>query len=103
MPAHTPSRKMVIIEEGTLAGMAANDTFLKEFPILAKIKGATVPTGCGGCGARSNAARGQLFTEVKQSLAGMADDRRRLLKRMLNADKVRLTYKSGTRTLQHTF
>ena len=97
-----PVRKLVIIEDGLVSSMAADPAFVKEFPFLSSIAGMTPPRGCGSC-RRGGVETGQAFSQIKQSLAGMSDDRRRLLKQMLNAQQIRLNYKSGKRIVQHTF
>lgn len=99
-------KKLVIIEEGLLTSMASNANFLKEFPCLKPIQGVqSAPRGgCGSCGGRrAGTERSAVYTQVKQNLASMGDDKRRLLKQMLNANQVRLTYKSGSRIIMHTF
>ncbi len=100
-------KKLVIIEEGLLTSMAGNAKFVKEFPCLKPIQGvqAAPRAGCSSCGGnrRAGTERSVVYTKVKADLASMGDDKRRLLKQMLNAKQVRLTYKQGSRVVQHTF
>lgn len=100
-----PVKKLVILEEGMLTSMANNPAFTKEFPFLKSLQHPqklVKKGGCGGCG-RAGQQKAAVFTTVKQNLASMGDDRRRLLKQMLNATQIRLTYKQGARIIQHTF
>ena len=97
-------KKLVIIEEAMLVSMARSANFIKEFPFLREAL-SVEPTGggCGGCGHASNTQRASVLTTIKQNLAGMADDRKQLLKRLLNTQKIRLTYRQGRQIVQHTF
>jgi len=101
------TRKLVILEDGTLASLAHNKQFLREFPFLKALQPYTTgrPSGCGSCGANAKYGRERTaaFSRAKQSLANMGDPKRRKLKALLNADKVRVTYKSGKRIIQHNF
>ncbi len=88
-------RKLVVVEDGTIASMAGNAAFLAEFPFLASLRDAAVPK-CGGCKSSSQArARADLFGAAKRTLAGMASDKKRKLKELLNAQQVRITYKTA--------
>lgn len=101
-------RRLVVIEEGTIASMASNATFLKAFPFLAAV-GRTIrsengkPRGCGGCG-RAAQERTAVYTTAKQAIASMDATKKRELREMLNAEQVRLVYKATTgKTIQLTF
>lgn len=100
-----PVKKLVVLEESFLASLANQASFLQEFPFLTTLKSlAPKKGGCGGCKARKqNNARAQAFTAVKASIASMGDDQKRKLKSMLNAKQVRVSYKQGTKIIQHTF
>ena len=93
MPQDT-RRKLVVIEEGTLTSMATNAAFLAEFPFLASLAQRTKKKGCGGCG-RAGQERAQLFGAAKAALAGMASEKKRRLKEMLNAQQIQITYKAA--------
>ena len=85
-------RKLVIIEDSTLASMAANDAFVKEFPFLQALRVAPKRTGCGSCARNSTAG---LFAAAKKSVAGLDSERKRKLKEMLNTKELRVTYRTG--------
>ena len=95
-------RRLVIIEEGLIFSMAATARFVKEFPFLRQAqalidtKNAAKP-GCSGCHGNPLLHRDEIMLKLKMTLAGMPDDRRRLLASMLNAKKLRITYRQGTR------
>lgn len=93
MPQDT-RRKLVVIEEGTLTSMAGNAAFLAEFPFLATLVQKTQRRGgCGGCG-KAAQERARIFGAAKTALAGLASDKKRRLKELLNAQQVRITYKT---------
>lgn len=103
-----PVKKLVVLEEATLIGLANQQTFLKEFPFLNLLKSlasATTRGSCNTCGA--NRARSQqrasTVLTAKQTIAGMGDDQKRKLKRLLNTEKVRVTFKQGAKIVQQTF
>jgi len=85
-------RKLVIIEDSTLASMAANDSFVKEFPFLQALRVAPKRTGCGSCARNSTAG---LFGSAKKAIAGLDSEKKRKLKEMLNTKELRVTYRTG--------
>ena len=97
------TRKLVIIEEGLILSMASTERFFKEFPVLRQAQpllNATSPRGrtsCGNCLGDPLMQRDEIMSRIKMSLAGMPDDRRRLLATMLNAKHLRIIYRQGTR------
>lgn len=83
--------------------MANNAAFTKEFPFLKAVKSAPKKKGCGTCGA-SNRRRARAFTEIKQRLAGLAGDKKQILKKLLNTERVRLIYRrADNKGVEHTF
>jgi hypothetical protein len=82
--------------------MSVNKTFLDAFPFLSGLQ-KMKKKGCGGCG-RAGQARATALTSAKQTIAGMGSDKKRQLKRLLNAEQVRVTYKnSGGQIINLTF
>ncbi len=100
----TGLRELVVIEEGLLASMATNAAYLREFPFLASLGARQAKPGkCGGCG-RGNAERSSIFGAAKAAIGGMAAEKKRRLREMLNARHVRVTYiNNSKRTIQLTF
>jgi hypothetical protein len=86
-----PQKTLVHLEDGVITGLAMNKTFLKEFPFLAGIQQAAKPgKGCNRCGA--NRQRYAAMLAAKRSFAGLASDKKRRLKELLNTKQVRVTY-----------
>ena len=90
-----PARQMqelVIIENATIAAMLADPEIVAELGCLQNVA-ATPPVqpGCRKCG-RKNAAKAAEYTGIKNCLAGMSSTGKRTLKRLLNANKVRIVY-----------
>lgn len=99
-----PVKKLVVLEDGVLTSMAHSEAFLKEFPFIKTLQG-TKPkkSGCGGCNAAMNARKADEFSRVKAAFASMGDDRKRVLKQMLNTRKIRIIYRDGKRIQERTF
>lgn len=92
----SPLRKLVILEEGMIIGLANNNQFLTAFPFLSPLKKLTTARagGCGKCGTAAK-QRGQLMQSAKMAIIGLGGDKKKQLKRLLNAEKVQIRYRSG--------
>lgn len=102
--ASPPIKKLVVIEDGILVTMANSPQFLTEFPFLKSLATYRAPAGgCGSCGGKNNGQKAVVFTAAKQAIAGMGDDKKRTLKRLLNTELVRITYRNGEKVIQHNF
>lgn len=86
-------RKMVVLEEGTITAMASNAAILKAFPFLSRISSLAKAKGCGSCGAAAQ-KRAAAFQQVKRDLAGLASDRKRVLKDLLNTERARVLFRA---------
>lgn len=85
-------KKLVILEDGLLATLAANPAATRELPFLLPLAaGAAKKVGCGRCG-RKAAAGAAKFLAAKAAIAGMDAGRKLRLKELLNAHQVRVTY-----------
>lgn len=96
--------KLVVIESAVLFNMASNPNFTKEFGFLAplaKMK-QKIPGGCGKCG-RGNAKMALQTNGIKLALVGMGAERKKRLKELLNAEKVRIRVSENGRVRDHTF
>lgn len=107
MSAAARRNKLVVLEHGYLASLANSAEFIREFPILKQLASASATPrragGCGGCG-RSNRVRADAYQRVKEGLAAMDSNRKQRLKQMLNADQVRIVYRSAQgRAIKMTF
>lgn len=95
--------KLLIIEDSVLLAMAGNPSFLKEFPFLSGLKDTPkAKSGCGRCG-RTAAKRVNATNGVKSSLIAMGVEKKQRLKKMLNAEKVRIRVAQGGRVTEYTF
>jgi hypothetical protein len=86
-------RKLVVIEEGLLANMAANALFVAEFPFLQQLKQSLPTNGKKPCCGHKSTVAATAFDAVKAAIAGLSSDRKRRLKEMLNAEQVRVNYR----------
>lgn len=98
-----PIRKLAVIEEGVLVSMANNQAFLTEFPFLKALANYGVAASCNTCNNTANTQKATAFTSAKTVIANMGEDKKRKMKELLNAEKVRLMYKVGSKVVQHTF
>jgi hypothetical protein len=97
-----PKRELVVIEEGNLTSMARSQQFVAEFPFLTALANQTARSGRSCCG--GNVARQNAFASAKQTLAGMDSEKKRRLKELLNANKVRVVYTNTSgRRVELTF
>jgi hypothetical protein len=95
--------KLIHVEEGTITSMANNPAVVKEFPFLASVRKLKARRpGCGRCGA-ARTGTAAVYGAVKSTIAGLDGSKKRRLKELLGADKVRVRYTSGSRTLELTF
>ena len=95
-------RELVVVEEGTLSALAGNAAALAEFPFLKNLA-RRERTRCGRC-SRANGERAANYGSAKQSIASLDSAKKNRLKQLLNANKLRITYKlpSG-KLMQLTF
>lgn len=97
------AKRMLVIENGLLASMAANQQYLAEFPFLAGLsRHNSSKAGCGSCGGAS-AARDLAFSSAKAALANVSEEKKRRLKGMLNAETLRVVYMDGNQKVMRTF
>lgn len=97
-----PRPRLVVIENSRLTSMSVDQKFLKEFPFLRVLQTAAKARGRGCCG-NSNRRRAEALTAAKANLAALSADKKRVLKKLLGADKVRVSYKRGRQSVQLTF
>ena len=96
------TRKLVVIEDSMVLSMSQNQSFLSEFPFLAGLTAAAKKKGgCGSCGS-SNRDRGQALNAAKATIAGMSPEKKKRMLQLLNAEKMRVIYNDGTKTLSRT-
>lgn len=95
--------KLMILEDQIITSMASNPTFVNEFPFLKSVATAgKAKPGCTPCQQRAN-SRIRVYSSVKQSLVSMGAERKARLKKMLNAEKVRVRIASNGKVVDYTF
>lgn len=95
-------RKLVVIEDSVVLSMAQNQSYLAHFPFLAGLTAAAKKKGgCGGCGS-GNKDRGLVLNAAKATIAGMSKEKKQQLLKLLNAEKIRVSYNDGARTITKT-
>ena len=97
--------KLLLIEESTLIAMASNPSIVKEFPFLNGLKTTPATPKAGGCG-RCNQKAGRRISVVngiKQSLLAMGAEKKQRLKKLLNAEKVKIRVATGGKITEFTF
>lgn len=100
----SPLRKLVILEEGMIIGLANNSSFITAFPFLSPLKKLTSARagGCGKCGTAAK-QRGQLMQSAKMAIIGLGADKKKQMKRLLNAEKIQIRYRAGEDVKVHEF
>jgi len=99
-----PLRKLVILEEGMIIGLSNNQQFVSAFPFLSPLKKLTSARtgGCGKCGTAAK-QRGQLVQSAKMAIIGLGGDKKKQMKRLLNAEKIQIRYRAGDDIKTHEF
>lgn len=94
------SYKRRVIEDGLIANMANTAAYLQAFPFLSEARnaGRHKANGCGRCGG-GGPQRNQIFNKIKEQIANLPDDKRKLLKKLLNAEEIQVSYRSGNYSL----
>jgi hypothetical protein len=97
--------KLLLVEEATLMAMASNPNLVKEFPFLNGLKTAPASPKAGGCGRCSQKAsrRISVVNGIKQSLIAMGAEKKQRLKKLLNAEKVKIRVATGGKITEFTF
>jgi hypothetical protein len=86
-------KKLVNVDDATIASMAVNTSFTSEFPILVAAKN-YAGKSCSGCGGAAR-KRAEVFRKIKEGLAAMPPEKKRRLKELLGTEQVRITYKNA--------
>jgi len=87
----------VVIEDATIARMVSDDAFAG-IPCLANKKNALLPgaTSCGSCAKARATKQKQTLREIKSCLATLSPEHRAELKKLLNADQLKIVSISHT-------
>lgn len=97
----TKPKPLLVLEDGAIVSMSTSPAFVKEFPFLAAVAASSVTKNgkrCAPCG-RARAAQTattSVIASAKSALAYMDGTRKRKLKEMLNATRIRVFFRSNT-------
>lgn len=95
--------KLLMIEESVLITMANNPNFIREFGFLKGVQQLrSKKTGCGKCN-RNAGQRINLVNGAKQTIVSMGAERKRRLKQLLKAEKVRVRVAHAGKVTEYTF
>lgn len=99
-----PVRKLVIMEDGMIIGLSNNHQFVTAFPFLSPLTKLT-KAKAGGCGKCNSAAkqRVQLLNSAKMAIIGLSQDKKDQMKKLMNADKIQVKYRSGKEIKMYEF
>jgi epoxyqueuosine reductase QueG len=88
-----PPRELITIEDGVLMSMAANVTYLREFPLLTAVRqlSAHPVSRCGKCQKRTP-TNTKVFTVAKAAIAALPPAKQQRLKALLNTKRLRLRW-----------
>ena len=107
MGSQARSHKLLVLEDGVVQGMASSSVFALEFPMLNPVKAAQTAVAAGGCSAcaarQRRAALLQALQSAKAGIAAMPAEKKLRLKELLDAERVRLVYQSGGKSVTLTF
>jgi hypothetical protein len=86
--------KIVVIEDGTIFTMIADQQLATEIPCLQGKKDIFKGTssGCGSCAKQRNARRRDEINKIKACIAALSAEKRAKLKTWLAADQVRIMH-----------
>jgi len=101
-----PVRRAVPMEESMLLSMAQSPQFVVEFPFLSRLAGYAVSTGpgCSTCGGNAKSVQKQAAIDaVKLTIFEMPDEKKKTLKRLLNADRVSVILRIGQNVVERSF
>ena len=101
---NVPKRRVVILEEGMLIGLSNNQQFLNSFPFLQPLRKLTNARsgGCGKCGTAAK-DRSRIVSQAKMALVSLPQGQKDQLKELLNAEKIQVKYKSGSKIVTQEF
>jgi hypothetical protein len=86
--------KVVVIEDGTIFTMLNDPKIVSEIPCLFGKRDVfrTSSGGCGACARKRATQRGMELTRIKACLAALSQEKRTVLKNLLDAETVRVVY-----------
>jgi len=95
------TNSVVVLEDAVLLSMATNPNFTSAFPFLGQAKAPGNKT-CRPC-AQKAANRVNAMNSIKQTIINLAPDKKVQLKKLLNAEKVKIRLSISNKVVEHTF
>lgn len=98
--------KLVVIEDGTILSMLQDPAFSETIPCLFGKKDIfKTPIGaCGSCMQKKQSRRREEMAKIKSCLAALSLDKRNLLKKLFDAEQIRVVYANAAgQVVQLTF
>ncbi len=101
MADEIPRRKLYVIDNSVLDGLAASDRVTNLLPFL---RGLRRQEGrlCNSCGSDKQ-ARIESYESAKSTIVGLSSDKKQKFKEILNTKHARVVYRSGNRKIEFTF
>jgi len=90
MPA---PHKLVVVGDELLIKLAGKPIVVAEFPFLESLK--ALGKGC-GCKRKRGGNEATKIAAAKQALAQLPEAKKNILKKMVNAEKVRISYQTSS-------
>jgi len=99
------TKKLVVLEETVINAMLRNPAITREFTFLKTAAAKAAPPGrrkC--CGARKNRQNKTDYGPIKAAIASLPNERKNLLKRLLNTEQIRLYFtNTANQNIKMTF
>lgn len=99
-------RDLVVLEDSTIASMIQDPAYSEVVPCFHNKKDIfrATSSGCGMCAQKRQEKRRSALAQIKSCLAGMSQDKKNQLKKLLDASKVRVVYvNTSGKVVQLTF
>ena len=96
------THKLLVLEDTVLLTLATNPNFVREFPFLASGAVPTAKKSCKPCN-RAASKRVQAMQTIKQSIVNMGVEKKKRLKEMLSAEKLRHRVAQNGKVVEYTF
>ena len=99
-------RDMVVLEDSTIISMLNDPVYSESIPCFYNKKELFRgnESSCGACARKRQDKRRAAMAQIKSCLAGLSNEKKTYLKKLLDANKVRVVYiNAGGQTVQLTF
>lgn len=99
-------RDLVVLEDSTILSMLNDQQYASNIPCLSNKKDLfrSSAGGCGTCAKKRQEKQRQEMARIKSCLAALSTEKKNELKKMLDADKVRVVFVNASgKVVQLTF